>query len=144
MTFAWVAGCDAIPGLSCHERESAMSERRHELRKKLMAFTPVYQANHEELLGYLGNLTLQGAMLVSENPLEVDRRLTLLIEFPGDTQQHMTIPAHVVRCVPDESPRCFLVGCEFSEVTPVQAGLIQALLERYHFRHQIEPGDEAG
>ena len=119
-----------------------MSERRKELRRKLMAFTPVYQAGHSTLLGYLGDLTLQGAMLVSENPQDLKRQLTLVIEFPGDSAQHMTIPVRVVRCEKDKSPRSFLIGCEFTQVSPEQAELIQSLLDRYHFRYRIEDGSE--
>lgn len=130
--------CSTITSLLSIKWESAVSDRRKEPRRKLMAFTPVYQLGPgKKLLGYLGNLTLQGAMLVSEAALETDEQLTLLIEFPADSAQHLTIPAHVVRCVPDESPHSYLVGCEFTKVTPEQAGLIQSLLDRYHFRHQI-------
>ena len=121
-----------------------MSERRKESRKKLMAFTPVYQAGRGRLLGYLGNLTLQGAMLVSENPIETNTFLTLSIEFPADSSQHLIIPVHVMHCDPDESPHSFLIGCAFTEVTPGHAQLIQALLERYHFRHQIEVDQGTG
>jgi Tfp pilus assembly protein PilZ len=115
-----------------------MSDRRKEPRKKLTTFIPVYQSGSGTILGYLGNLTLQGAMLVSESPLEIGKQLTLLIEFPGETAQRMTIPARVVRCVPEESPRNLMIGCEFSEVTPAHAELIQFLLDRYHFRYQTD------
>jgi hypothetical protein len=117
-----------------------MEDRRKERRKKLMAFTPVYDSDRRSVVGYPGDLTMRGAMAVGEHPLEIDSRLTLAIEFPGELEgiaaHRMTIPARVARCVPDEAPHSFMIGFEFIEVDPEHAKMIQALLDRYHFRHQ--------
>ena len=118
-----------------------MSERRKEIRKKLMAFTPVYDLNRKKLLGYLGDLTLQGTMVIGAKPLEVEEQLTLKIEFqdelPGITAKHLTIPARVARCDRDESPTSYKIGFEFMDVQSEHAQIIEALLERYHFRHKM-------
>ena len=60
-----------------------MNNHRKESRKKLMAFTPVYDLLHKTLLGYVGDLTLQGVMVIGEKFIEVDKQLTLGIEFPA-------------------------------------------------------------
>jgi len=118
-----------------------MSERRKETRRKLMAFTPVYDMEKGVLLGYLGDLTLQGAMVIGAKQQEVDRQTTLKIEFqdelPGITTRRMTIPARVARCDRDESPNSYKIGFEFTEVKPEHTQIIEALLERYHFRHKM-------
>lgn len=122
-----------------------MDERRREERKKLMAFTPVRDAHKGTILGYLGDLTLQGAMVICTHALEPGTRLTLSIEFPGELDgiaaQQMTIPVQSARCVPDEGPDSFKVGFVFAEITPEHTKMIQALLERYHFRHQLEAAE---
>jgi hypothetical protein len=120
-----------------------MSERRKETRKKLMAFTPVYNLPQRRLLGYLHDLTLQGAMVICTRPDEVNRKETLLIEFPDQLTNmlvsQMTLQARVARCTVDaEDPQGYLVGFEFLELTPENQAAIRALLERYHFRHQLE------
>jgi len=117
-----------------------LSDRRKETRKKLMAFTPVYHLPPKRLLGYLHDLTMQGAMVVSTHPAEVDQLETLLIEFPDElTNQlvsQMTFQGRVARCVPDEEdPHSYLLGFEFVSLTPENTRAIQELLERYHFRH---------
>ena len=117
-----------------------LSDRRKETRKKVMAFTPVYNLPHKRLLGYLHDLTLQGAMVVSNRPDAVDRKETLLIEFPDELTNllvsQMTFQARVARCIPDEEdPHSFMVGFEFVELTPENTQAIRELLERYHFRH---------
>ena len=119
-----------------------MEERRKEPRKKLMSFTPVYDAHKGMVLGYLGDLTPQGAMLIGEHPLEADSRLSLSFEVPGDgpdtNPRRMTVPARVVRCVPDETPHYFKIGMEFLKLSGEQVRLIQALLDRGGFRHPAD------
>jgi len=117
-----------------------MDDRRKETRKKLMAFTLVHD-QHGRILGYLGNITRQGAMLIGEKALEINQHITLVLEFPdelpGSAARKLTIAARVARCVPDEeSAREFDIGFEFDEVSPEQAKIIDSLLERYHFRHR--------
>jgi hypothetical protein len=120
-----------------------MDDRRKEMRKKLMAFSPVYDKERGNVLGYLADLTLQGAKVVGEKPLELHSRITLAIDLPGDlpgiSAKHMNIPAQVARCMQDEDgPREFDLGFEFTGINPEQTQIIQALLERYHFRYQPE------
>jgi hypothetical protein len=120
-----------------------MNEHRKETRKKLMAFTPVYDPDRGILLGYLGDLTFKGAMVVGEKPLEVNSQATLEIEFhddlPGISTRRMTIPARVVRCVQDaEGHREFDIGFEFTNIDAEHTKIIQALLERYHVHSQSE------
>ena len=117
-----------------------MDNRRKETRKKLMAFTPVY-TSQGRLLGFLENLTLQGAMVIGEKPLAVDTHERLLIEFsdelPGAFTRQITINARVARCAKEEdSPRNYNIGLEFVETDSEQMEIIQSLLNRYHFRHQ--------
>jgi len=118
-----------------------MSERRKESRKKVMAFTPVYDLDKKRLLGYLGDLTLQGAMVIGAKTMEVDKQLTLKIEFqddlPGIATRHLTIPARVARCDRDESPNSYKIGFEFTDIQLEHYDIIEALLERYHFRHKM-------
>lgn len=119
-----------------------MSERRKEDRKKMMAFTPVYDLDRGSLLGYLGDLTIQGAMVIGEKTLEINKQITLAIEFPGNLPEiatsRMVISARVARCDHDEVPQSFKIGFEFVGIKPEHTKVIKALLERYHFRHQLD------
>ena len=118
-----------------------MDDRRRETRKKFMAFTPVYDQEREVVLGYLGNLTMKGAMIIGEKPLEVNSTATLHIEFldelPGGIARRLVLPARVARCVHDEeSAHDYNIGFEFIEPTPEQEQIIEAMLDRYHFRYR--------
>jgi hypothetical protein len=122
-----------------------MDNRRKETRRKLMAFTPVYDLHPRTLLGYLGDLTLRGALVIGEKLITINKETMLEIDFPSDLPDINVIPVKVpVRfawCHQDESPQYFTIGIEFKEVTPEQVELFQQILERYHFRHVLSDGD---
>ena len=118
-----------------------MDNRRTEMRKKVMAFTPVRDHERGILLGFVGDLTLQGTLVIGEKALEVGAITALEIEFPGELPgaptRRMVLHARAVRCVKDEeSERDFKIGFEFSEIQPEQTRIIEALLDRYYFRYR--------
>jgi hypothetical protein len=117
-----------------------MSEQRKEERKKLLTFTPVYDLNNNILLGYLGDLTLRGAMLLGEKLVEVNKNLTLAIEFhetPETPATRMTIPVRVAWCKQEEHSTFYNIGLEFVELTDQNKKLIEAVLNRYQFRREM-------
>ena len=115
--------------------------RRSEIRKKLTAFTPV-RDERGTLLGFLSNMTLVGALVIGEKPLEENKLVTMIIEFPEDlpglVTPRMFIKARVARCVADkESPHSYDIGFEFVGIESEKSKLLQALLDRYQFTDQI-------
>jgi Tfp pilus assembly protein PilZ len=117
-----------------------MSEQRKEERKILITFTPVYDLQKNNLLGYLGDLTLQGAMLVGNKPVEVNKKLTLAIEFhetPEIPATRMILPARVAWCRHEETSAYYNTGVEFLELTDQNKKVIEAILERYQFRRDM-------
>jgi len=119
---------------------SEFDERRKEARKLVMKFTPVYDLNQGKLLGYLRDLTLQGALVIGEKTLEVDTLTTLKFDLPGNLPKvrakHLIISARVARCEEDESQNSYKLGFEFEDANLDQTEIIEAVLERYHFRHR--------
>jgi hypothetical protein len=114
-----------------------MQERRKVQRKNLMAYTQVFDLYGGYLLGYLGDLNLNGAMVIGERLMTENTELTLAIELPTlpniDTTR-ITVPARVVWSQQDISPEFFNIGFEFKEVTSEQALVIEAIMENYEFR----------
>lgn len=117
-----------------------MQERRQEPRKNLMAYTQVYDLYGGYLIGYLGDLTLKGAMVISEKTMDENIELTLAIELPDlpDIQvSRMTLSARVVWCQQDISPEFFNVGFEFKDATPDQKKVVKAIIDNYEFRRDL-------
>ena len=114
-----------------------MKERRTEERKTLVAYTQVFDLYGGALLGYLGDLTTKGAMIISEKPIAKEVELTLAIELPelpNIKASRMTLPAKVVWCEQDISPEFHNVGFEFKEVKPEQKTIIESIIKNYEFR----------
>jgi hypothetical protein len=119
-----------------------MQERRKAQRKNLMAYTQVFDLSEGHLLGYLGDLHLQGAMVIGEKNLDENAVLTLAIELPelpNIAVSRITIPARAVWCQQDISPEFFNIGFEFKEVTPKQSAVIASIMENYEFRRVPSP-----
>jgi len=114
-----------------------MQERRKVQRKNLMAYTQVFDLYGGHLLGYLGDLHLQGAMVIGDKLMSENTDVTLAIELPelpGISASRITIPARVAWCQQDISPEFFNVGFEFKVVTSEQSVVIKAIMENYEFR----------
>jgi len=122
-----------------------MSDQRKAPRKNLMAFTPVYGLHPKTLFGYVEDLTVQGAMVIGEEPVEVNEHPTLTIEFPGDLPElntpRITVPARVAWCRPEKGTHYFDIGFEFTELKPEDEKIIEAILRRYEFRREVPAED---
>jgi hypothetical protein len=122
-----------------------MTVQRKESRKKLMAFTPVYDLRHKTLLGYVGDLTLKGAMIIGEKPVAADSHFILGIEFPEApptmAATRIVLPARVAWCRQEDGPQSYNIGFEFAEVSAANVAVIEAILERYQFRTVLDASD---
>lgn len=116
-----------------------MQDRRKLPRKDLMTYSQVFDLSKGKLIGYLGDLNLIGAMVIGDEPLKVEEKLTISIqlpELPKINATRLTLPVRVVRCHQDISPEYFNIGVEFETVTDEQQKIIEAVLENYEFRRQ--------
>ena len=117
-----------------------MEEKRRQDRIKLMTFTAVYDLEKGSLLGYLGDLTQQGAMLVASKPLKVNQRLVLEIAFHGTPEapaSRMTLSARVAWCGSEPRTVFFKIGLEFLDPTEQNKQVIAAVLKRYQFSPDV-------
>jgi len=116
-----------------------MQERRKHPRKDLMSYSQVFDLYHGQLIGYLGDLNIMGAMVIGDEALEKNMELTISIqlpELPKIKSARMVLPARVAYCQQDLSPEYFNIGLEFTLVTENQKKIIEAIIENYEFRRQ--------
>jgi hypothetical protein len=114
-----------------------MNEKRKDERKKLIAFTPVYDSQHKTLLGYLGDLSREGALLIGEKNMGVDTKMTLMIDFPATPElpaRRVIVPVRVAWCRQEKSTQYVNTGFEFLEINEQNKTIIEAILQRYQFR----------
>jgi len=116
-----------------------MLDRRKQPRKDLMSYSQVYDLHDGKLIGYLGDLNLFGAMVISDHEMEENDKLNISIELPELPHTHetsMTMSVRIAWCHQDISPEYFNVGLEFNNTSEKHKAIIQAVIENYEFRRQ--------
>ena len=111
-----------------------MKENRKAERIKAASFAKVCNQRGHILLGYLGNLTPEGAMCVGEKMIKPNRTIDLEIEFYGKTEipdGYLSLPARVVRCKLEPETGYYHTGFEFLAVTDEIRHSIELLVKRY-------------
>lgn len=119
-----------------------MDERRELARKNLIIYSRVSDRNFGNLLGYLCDLSLKGAMIISEEQEEPNTVIPLRFDLPDMGSdlfevEHMDITARVVYCQPDVSPSFYNIGFEFLGVDSQQKAFIERMMEKYEFNREI-------
>jgi hypothetical protein len=125
--------------LDAPEKEHFMSEQRKIKRKKIMAFTPVYNSNRTVLYGYIGDLTMLGALVIGEKPMDVDTESIFLIAFPETPEfsaQKMKIKARVKWTQWDPVKQNYNSGIEFQDISEQNNTILESILARYLY-HQV-------
>ncbi len=126
-----------------------MQERRKQPRKDLMSYSQVYDLHDGKLIGYLGDINLFGAMVISDHVVNINTTLMISIELPElpkINETSMTLSARIAWCHEDISPEYFNVGLEFIGANEKQKKIIQAVMDNYEFRRQapdypMHPGE---
>jgi len=117
-------------------QEEPMAEKRKFPRRDLIFYSRVSDGMTGRVLGYLLNITPEGAMILTEKPLEVDWEVELHIELPDEISdlREMVIPARSRWCQPDINPEFYDVGFVFLTTTEEYSALILRLVDEYGFR----------
>lgn len=117
-----------------------MDEKRKLDRKYLIVYSRVFERNLGKMLGYLGDLSLSGAMIISEQPQTVNSVLPLRFDLP-DLQLfsigQLDISARVAHSDPDINPAFYNIGFEFLDLKPEQKKIIEKMMDAYEFRREI-------
>jgi hypothetical protein len=116
-----------------------MQERRKQPRKDLMSYSQVFDVNGGYLMGYLGDMNLLGAMVISDKEMPINKDTIVQIQLPeleGFPDETITIPVRIAWCHQDISPDYFNIGIEFKKTTGKQKKIIEAIIENYEFRRQ--------
>jgi hypothetical protein len=117
-----------------------MDERRRQPRRDLMSYSQVFDLYNGKLIGYLGDLNQLGAMVISEETMEVNTTLTISIQLPdlpNIKATRVALPVRVAYCHKDLSPEYFNIGMQFKLVTDHQRTVIEAVVKNYEFRREM-------
>lgn len=114
-----------------------MQERRRIPRKYLMVYSRVFDRRDGRVLGYLSDLNMTGAMIISDDPLVTGKPIELRFDLPDPplfSADHINLNARIAWCRPDIDPSFYNIGFEFVETSPEDQKIIADMIVAYEFR----------
>lgn len=117
-----------------------MKERRTLDRKYLMVYSRVFDRSTGKILGYLSDLSPKGAMIISDDPLSENSKISLRFDLPDPplfSTDHLNLDARVAWCKPDIDPSFYNIGFEFFEISETDKSIIEEMIVAYEFRRDL-------
>jgi Tfp pilus assembly protein PilZ len=114
-----------------------MDERRKLPRKYLMVYSRVFDRRDGRILGYLSDMNATGAMIISDDPLDLGKTVELRFDLPDPpifSTDHLNINARVAWCRPDVDPAFHNIGFEFTDPSESQLRIVEEMIIAYEFR----------
>lgn len=104
-------------------------------RHQLPSFLKVFNRFTDKPIGFLGNLSADGLMLISHLPMLIGAQFELRVKVPrGDGQvQFIDFSAHCLWCHEDLTPRHYDSGFSLLRASSELAELEQALRHYFSF-----------
>jgi hypothetical protein len=113
-----------------------MLERRKLKRRHLIYYLRVFNRLNDALVGHLVDITTEGVMLISEEPIEIDKDFTFRMALPTGMwgKDDIEFDAQSVWCKRDINPLFFVTGFKLSNIPAELVAIIESLIENFGFR----------
>ncbi|MFH1075693.1 MAG: PilZ domain-containing protein [Pseudomonadota bacterium] len=107
--------------------------RRMLKRRPLVFYFKVFEQDSGELLGYIGDITAEGMMLISQNPIPKNRVLQLRIYLPVEIfiKESADIKAQSIWCKQGLKPELYEIGFKLLDTVTSDLEALIALIARY-------------
>lgn len=129
-TISWAVGNEAD-----QYREVQLLSRRKLKRRHLIYYLRLFDRISEQLVGHLVDITTKGIKVLSEEPLEVDKRYQFEMVLPEDMgNERITFDATSIHCEEDVNPDFYATGFRIDQIESSHAELINQLIEEFGFR----------
>jgi hypothetical protein len=101
-----------------------------------MFFSRVFDRRDGKLLGYLADLTAEGALIICQQPLETDTFYRMSIDLPEDifVKEHLIFEAKCIWCRQDVDPEFYMGGFQLLGLKAEDLGIIAQIVESYAVR----------
>jgi len=112
-----------------------MHEKRILHRNNLFYYLKVFEMNTNTLLGHLVDITSEGMMLISEQPIPTGVVYDLRLEFPKNIfgVEILDFSAHSLWTKPDTNPELHDTGFQLIDVPFEHILLIKRLVSEFGF-----------
>ncbi len=114
---------------------SMFTERRIE-RHQLPYFLRVFNSVTDKPIGFLGNVSADGLMLISQLPMMIGADFDLRLKIPASDgcMQVIDLRASCLWCHEDATPHHYDAGFSLQQAPPEYAQLVSALQQYFSFQ----------
>ena len=111
-------------------------DRRKFRRRYLMYYSRVFDRETGSVLGYIVDVTPEGAMIISEEPVSSGKVYQFRMDLPEDISERSFVDftAESVWCKKDIDPNFYDTGLRIYDLSEEDRGLIATMIQEYGFR----------
>lgn len=115
-----------IPG---HDHSDMRQIKRHHL----IYYLRIYDGISSRVIGHAVDISQQGMMLISDEPVDVHEDYRLRMRFPGvaHEQEELIFDAVCRWCRQDDNPAFYVAGFQIQNLLPEEARFIQSLIDEF-------------
>ena len=113
-----------------------VDERRKFKRRYMMYYSRIFDRKNGSVIGYLVDLTPEGAMVISEEPINPGEIFRLRMDLPEDISDKacLDFQARSVWCKPDIDPHFYGTGFQILDLKGEDIQIIERMIQEYGFR----------
>lgn len=125
-----------MPDQGTKQENRSPQERRKSKRRYLMFYSRVFDRSIGKMVGYLSDMTVEGLMVISEDPSEPGKVYKLRIDLPEDefNQNFIHFEAKCIWSQRDVNPHFFMNGFQLTQIVPDEIQIIEKIIQDYGFR----------
>lgn len=102
----------------------------------MVFFGRVVDRKSGQLLGNVADITNEGIMIISNQPIALDQDFELRLDLSKDIFEidHLDLQGHSIWCNPDIDPTLFNTGFKLQNVPKESSKIIEQIIEEYGIR----------
>jgi hypothetical protein len=110
-------------------------EKRKLKRRHLIYYLRVFNNLNGELVGHMVDITEEGVMLISEQPIDIGTEIEMRMQLPFEIleRNELTFSATCQWCKKDVNPDFYASGYSFTGLPMNDVVIIESLIQRYGF-----------
>jgi hypothetical protein len=109
-------------------------------RRHLIYYLRVFEKNADQPIGHMVDITTEGMMLISEDPIKTDTvfelRMVLPVEIEGSRE--ITFSAMSRWCREDENPDFYNTGFQLIHPSSGHIKIIEYLIRKFCFKEPLD------
>ena len=111
-------------------------EKRQLHRVHLIYYLRIFDSETDRNVGHLVDITVQGIMMISEEPVESKKDYSYKMKLPGIIQgrDEIEFTAHCLWCKKDINPEFYVSGYKINVLSSQDIKAITSLINAYGFK----------